>query len=168
MTLTRAHWIRLGVLFAAAAAASVAAWQWQLGLERARFERSLADLKGYSRAELAKQWRDRDDLPAVKWSPVENADPALAVIPRSGHMFQDAIYILYRGDRPSAILAVTGIGTWWNGSRLSSGTKPGTKDAGDRTEMVRLMAEYRAAQKPGAPAIASTDHAVQVAKELVD
>lgn len=166
MTLTRAHWIRLGVLFAAASAASVAAWQWQLGLERARFERSLAELKGYSRAELAEQWRDRDDLPTAKWTPSETADPALAVIPRSGHMFQDAIYILYRGDRPSAILAVTGIGTWWNGSRADSGTKLNAKDAGDRREMARLMAEYRKGKKAGAPEIASTDRAAEVARGL--
>ncbi|MCE5228269.1 hypothetical protein LLG95_01555 [bacterium] len=116
-TVTRAQWIRLGILFLVAIGFSVGNWQWRLRQERVRFENSLAELRVWDRQTLCDNWHDWDDLPAVKWEPSMAADKALAVIPRRGRLKKDAIYLLWKGQRVTALIAVTEIGNWVRGER---------------------------------------------------
>lgn len=164
--ISRGQWAGIGVLFGAAILFTVANWQYQLRSERKLLKASLDQLSGWSREDLVKNWRDRDDLPAVKWVPSDKSAPALAIVPRNSRMKRDSVYLLYRGDRPAAALAVTDIGAWWNGWRVGGTLTLSPNERVTLTEMNKLMEEYRRTRNPGSEEIQWTDEAMRVAKKM--
>ena len=145
-----ARWWALPALLAVAAClAAVVNWNWQMARQRAGISERMARIAGLDREGLERAWRNRDGHGVVEWTPDADAEPALAVMPRSPLMEADAIYVLYRDRWVAAILAVTPIGDWFNGRPIGAGRRGDAtldrtltdKERSDLEAMAGLLAE---------------------------
>lgn len=113
-------------------------WAHRTHLAREEMLRHRAEAMQWDRARLTESWGEKID-----WYPNAEAEPALAVLPRSRLSEFDTIFVLFHGDRGAASLILSQIGGYYDDLAIDARRWPETLNErpldGAETERLRTL-----------------------------
>jgi hypothetical protein len=173
-------WIVIGFF---CVAGLLAHWITQTRHERAALRETIARMLHSDRASLARMWHVRVFKPyhfkteyadRITWIPNAHAPSAMAITPRSATNESDAIYLLYYGETPQLLFALTSAGVFVNEQQVDLRRYPRTylprplspTELERLGELLQFIKERRDRYNPQSQQYIWTDQVLKTALEI--